>query len=106
MTFRKLMGEKKFGKNGSHTLQGTMFHNPLTNTSSFKITAAYCRGQEHACYRSHRSACRGPWVVNRGRESVIRGHEHISRGRKNENRDLRVTIEIAARVQIEAVIVL
>jgi hypothetical protein len=40
MTFRKLIGEKQFGKNGFHTLQGTMFHHPLTNTSSLKITAA------------------------------------------------------------------
>ncbi len=31
----------KFCKNVFHTLQGTMFHRPLTNTSSLKITAAY-----------------------------------------------------------------
>jgi len=42
MTLCKLIGEKKFGKNGFHTLQGTMFHHPLTITSSLKITAAYC----------------------------------------------------------------
>jgi hypothetical protein len=36
--------KKKFGKNGFHTLQDTMFHRPLTNTSTsrLKITAAYC----------------------------------------------------------------
>ncbi len=34
--------QKKFGKNGFHTLQGTMSHRPLTNASSLKITAAYC----------------------------------------------------------------
>ncbi len=33
--------KKKFGKNGFHTLQGTMSHRPLTNASSLKITAAY-----------------------------------------------------------------
>jgi hypothetical protein len=42
MTFGKLIGEKKFSKNSFHTLQGTMFLRPLTNTSSLKITAAYC----------------------------------------------------------------
>ncbi len=41
MTFRKRIHKKKFGKNGNHTLQGTMSHRPLTNTSSLKITAAY-----------------------------------------------------------------
>ncbi len=35
-TFRKLISEKKFGKICFHTLQGTMFHRPLTNTSSLK----------------------------------------------------------------------
>jgi hypothetical protein len=29
-----------FGKNGFHTLQGTMSHRPLTNASSLKIAAA------------------------------------------------------------------
>jgi hypothetical protein len=33
---------KKSGKNGFRTLQDTMSHRPLTNTSSLKITAAYC----------------------------------------------------------------
>ncbi len=33
--------QKKFSKNGFHTPQGTMFHRPLTNNSSLKITAAY-----------------------------------------------------------------
>jgi hypothetical protein len=42
MTFRKRMRKKKFSKNCFHTLQGTMFHRPLTNTSSLKITEAYC----------------------------------------------------------------
>jgi hypothetical protein len=41
MTFRTKILKKKFGKNGFHTLQGTMYHRPLTNTSSLKITAAY-----------------------------------------------------------------
>jgi hypothetical protein len=40
--FWQVNRRKKFGKNSFHTLQGTMFHRPLTNTSSFKITAAYC----------------------------------------------------------------
>jgi hypothetical protein len=38
--FPQVNRQKKFGKNGFHTLQGTMFYGPLTNTSSFKITAA------------------------------------------------------------------
>ncbi len=38
--------QKKFGKNGFHTLQGTMSHRPLTNTSSLKIPAAYCTLQK------------------------------------------------------------
>jgi hypothetical protein len=42
MTFRTQIHKKKFGKNGFHTLQGTMSHRPLTNASSLKITAAYC----------------------------------------------------------------
>ncbi len=43
MTFRKQI-HKKFGKNGFHTLQGTMYHRPLANTPSLKITAAYYTG--------------------------------------------------------------
>ncbi len=42
MTFRSQIHTKKCGKNGFLTLQGTMSHRPLTNTSSLKITAAYC----------------------------------------------------------------
>ena len=42
MSFRTQIHKKKFGKNGFHTLQGTMSHRPLTNASSLKITAAYC----------------------------------------------------------------
>jgi hypothetical protein len=42
MTFRTQIHKKKFGKNGFHTLQGSMSHRPLTNASSLKITAAYC----------------------------------------------------------------
>jgi hypothetical protein len=42
MSFRTQIHKKKFGKNGLHTLQGTMSHRPLTNASSLKITAAYC----------------------------------------------------------------
>jgi hypothetical protein len=40
MTFRKRISKKKFSKNYFHTLQGIMFHRPLTNTSSLKITVA------------------------------------------------------------------
>jgi hypothetical protein len=40
MTFRKRIRKNKFSKNDFHTLQVTMSHRPLTNTSSFKITAA------------------------------------------------------------------
>ena len=40
MSFRKQIHKKKVGKNGFHTLQGTMSHRPLTNASSLKITAA------------------------------------------------------------------
>jgi hypothetical protein len=40
MTFRKRIRKNKFSKNDFHTLQGTMSHCPLTNTSSLKITAA------------------------------------------------------------------
>ncbi len=32
MTFRKQIGQKKFDKNGFHTLQSTMSHRPLTKT--------------------------------------------------------------------------
>ncbi len=42
MTFCKRIRKNKFSKNDFHTLQGTMSHRPLTNTSSLKITAAYC----------------------------------------------------------------
>ncbi len=45
MTFRKRIRKNKFRKNDFHTLQGTMSHRPLTNTSSLKITAAYCAFQ-------------------------------------------------------------
>jgi hypothetical protein len=44
LTFRTQIHTKKFGKNGFLTLQDTMSHRPLTNTSSLKITAAYCAG--------------------------------------------------------------
>jgi hypothetical protein len=40
MSFRTQIHTKKFGKNGFHTLQGTMSHRQLTNASSLKITAA------------------------------------------------------------------
>jgi hypothetical protein len=40
MTYRTQI-HKKIGKNGFRTLQGTMSHRPLSNTSSLKITAAY-----------------------------------------------------------------
>ena len=42
MTFRTQIHTKKFGKKCFRTLQGTMSHRPLTNTSSLKIAAAYC----------------------------------------------------------------
>ncbi len=42
MTIRKRIRKNKFSKNDFHTLQGTMSHRPLTNTSSLKITAAQC----------------------------------------------------------------
>jgi hypothetical protein len=42
MTFRTQIHQKKFGKKCFRTLQGTMSHRPLTNTSSLKIAAAYC----------------------------------------------------------------
>ncbi len=42
MAFRTQIHKKKFGKNGFRTLQWTMSHRPLSNTSSLKITAAYC----------------------------------------------------------------
>jgi hypothetical protein len=41
VTFSTQIHTKKCGKNGFCTLQGTMSHRPLTNTSSLKITAAY-----------------------------------------------------------------
>jgi hypothetical protein len=40
MSFRKQIGEYKFGKNCFYTLQRTMSHRPSTNSSSLKITAA------------------------------------------------------------------
>ena len=40
MSFRKQIGEYKFGKNCLYTLQSTMSHRPSTNSSSLKITAA------------------------------------------------------------------
>jgi hypothetical protein len=42
MTFRTQIHKKKFGIKCFRTLQGTMSHRPLTNTSSLKIAAAYC----------------------------------------------------------------
>ncbi len=45
MSFRKHIGEKKFGKNDFHTLQGSMFQRPLPNTSSLKITALIVESQ-------------------------------------------------------------
>ena len=41
MTFRKWIRKNKFSKNDFYTLQGTMSHRPMTNTSSLKIAAAY-----------------------------------------------------------------
>ena len=40
MSFRKQIGEYKFGKKCFYTLQSTMSHRPSTNSSSLKITAA------------------------------------------------------------------
>ncbi len=42
MTFRMQIHTQKFDKKCFRTLQGTMSHRPLTNTSSLKIAAAYC----------------------------------------------------------------
>jgi hypothetical protein len=53
MSFRTQIHKKKFCKNGFHTLQGTMSHRPLTNTSSLKITAAYW-----AAYRTAQLHCK------------------------------------------------
>ncbi len=55
MTFRTQMHNKKFDKNCFHTLQGTMSHRPLTNTSSLKITAAYCTCRSHLIPQSRQS---------------------------------------------------
>jgi hypothetical protein len=45
MSFRKQIGEYKFGKNCFYTLRSTMSHSPSTNSSSLiKITAAYSTG--------------------------------------------------------------
>ena len=52
MTFRTQIHTKKFGKNGFRNLQGTMSHRPLTNTSSLKITAAYCPLTNHKVKKS------------------------------------------------------
>jgi hypothetical protein len=41
MSFRTQLQTKKFGNKCFRTLQGTMSHRPLTNTSSLKIAAAY-----------------------------------------------------------------
>ena len=54
MTFRKQKGRQKFDKNGFHTLQSTMSHRPLTNTSSLKIAAAYYTSVRVAQRQSHR----------------------------------------------------
>jgi hypothetical protein len=54
MTFRKRILKKKFCKNDYHTLQGTMSHRPLTNTSSLKITAAYWTACVHFRDSHHR----------------------------------------------------
>ncbi len=50
MTFRTQIHTKKFCKNGFRNLQGTMSQRPLTNTSSLKITAAYCTGNIKITY--------------------------------------------------------
>jgi len=41
MTFRTQIHKKKFGKKCFRNLKGTMYHRPMTNTSSLKIAAAY-----------------------------------------------------------------
>jgi hypothetical protein len=56
MTFRTQIHTKKFGKNGFRNLQGTMSHRPLTNTSSLKITAAYCTIEPRSNRRRQSSA--------------------------------------------------
>jgi hypothetical protein len=57
MTFRTQIHKIKFGKNCFCTLQGTMSHRPLTNTSSLKIAAAYWRYSKSGWYF-------GPGFVN------------------------------------------
>jgi hypothetical protein len=54
MTFRTQIHKKKFGKKCFRNLQGTMSHRPLTNTSSLKIAAPYCRCLETLTFSLHK----------------------------------------------------
>ncbi len=63
MSFRKQIGEYKFGKKFFYTLRSIMSHHPSTNSSSLKITAAYCTlySVQHRVYRvSGFLSCRPP----------------------------------------------
>ena len=46
--------QKKFGKNGFHTLQGTMSHRPMTNTSSLK--SLQLNGEPEEAFRARNFA--------------------------------------------------
>jgi hypothetical protein len=59
MSFRK----KKFCKNDFQTLQGTVFHRPLTNSSSLKITAAYCTIYKEAEHSSGLFKSEKQWMT-------------------------------------------
>ncbi len=68
MTFHKRIRKNKFSKNDFNTLQSTMSHRPLTNTSSLKITAAFCAhimySQKRFIYRLlTRHGCLPVWLV-------------------------------------------
>jgi hypothetical protein len=70
MTFRKRIRKNKFSKNDFHTLQGTMSHRPLTNTSSLKITAAYStstisRPHSHGIYNTSSLSLNPLWALSR-----------------------------------------
>ena len=54
MTFRTQIHKKKLGKSGFRTLQGTMSHRPLTNTSSL----------------NHCSLMGSPWPPTVGAQSI------------------------------------
>jgi hypothetical protein len=53
LTFRMQIHKKKFRKKCFRNLQGTMYHRPLTNTSSLKIAAAYWAVGNAGLIRDH-----------------------------------------------------